>query len=118
MPVFGGICHRFPELKFVSVESGASWLPFAIEAFDWQWQNNGVVTEHTYDVLNRRLTATFPAQTAENVAYAYDDTTGGNHGKGRLTSITDSSGSTALVYDHRGNVSAETSVIERSPTSS
>ena len=51
------------------------------------------------------------AQTAENVAYAYDDTAGGNHGKGRLTAITDSSGSTAFVHDHRGNVTAETRVI-------
>jgi predicted TIM-barrel fold metal-dependent hydrolase len=50
--IFGGVCHRFPGLDFVSVESGASWLPFAIEAFDWQWKNNGVITEHPeYDLL-------------------------------------------------------------------
>ena len=50
--IFGGICHRFPDLKFVSVESGASWVIFAIEAFDWQWCNNGVTTEHPeYDLL-------------------------------------------------------------------
>jgi predicted TIM-barrel fold metal-dependent hydrolase len=50
--IFGGICHRFPELDFVSVESGASWVIFAVEAFDWQWLNNGVTTEHPeYDLL-------------------------------------------------------------------
>jgi predicted TIM-barrel fold metal-dependent hydrolase len=50
--IFGGICHRFPKLNFVSVESGASWVIFAVEAFDWQWQNNGVSTEHPeYDLL-------------------------------------------------------------------
>lgn len=36
-----GLCHRFPTLKFVSVESGASWLPYIVEAMDWQWQNSG-----------------------------------------------------------------------------
>ena len=50
--VFGGICHRFPRLRFVSVESGAAWVLFALEAFDWQWRNNGVASEHPeYDLL-------------------------------------------------------------------
>ncbi len=50
--IFGGVCHRFPRLDFVSVESGASWVLFALEAFDWQWQNNGVASEHPeYDLL-------------------------------------------------------------------
>jgi hypothetical protein len=50
--IFGGICHRFPDLRFVSVGSGASWVVFAVEAFDWQWKNNGVTTEHSeYDLL-------------------------------------------------------------------
>ena len=44
--VFGGICHRFPKLDFVSVESGVGWLLFALEAFDWQWTNGGVFREH------------------------------------------------------------------------
>jgi predicted TIM-barrel fold metal-dependent hydrolase len=49
---FGGICHRFPRLDFVSVESGVSWILFALEAFDWQWENNGVRSEHPeYDLL-------------------------------------------------------------------
>jgi len=50
--IFGGVCHRFPELKFVSVESGVGWLVFAIEAFDWQWINGGLRREHPeYDLL-------------------------------------------------------------------
>jgi predicted TIM-barrel fold metal-dependent hydrolase len=49
---FSGICHRFPELRFVSVESGAGWIPAALEAFDWQWSNSGVFKEHPeYDLL-------------------------------------------------------------------
>ncbi len=44
--ICGGICHRFPRLKFVSVESGVGWLPFALEAMDWSWINSGVPQEH------------------------------------------------------------------------
>jgi predicted TIM-barrel fold metal-dependent hydrolase len=50
--ILSGVPHRFPKLKMVSVESGVSWLPFVIEAFDWQWKNNGVAKEHPeYDLL-------------------------------------------------------------------
>ena len=50
--IFGGICHRFPELKFVSVESGAGWIPGVLETFDWQWRNGGATVEHPeYDLL-------------------------------------------------------------------
>jgi uncharacterized protein len=48
----GGICHRFPKLNFISVESGVGWLPFALESIDWQWKNCGVAKEHPeYDLL-------------------------------------------------------------------
>ena len=50
--IFGGVCHRFPGLDFVSVESGAGWVPSLLEAFDWQWRNGGVRGEHPeYDLL-------------------------------------------------------------------
>ena len=50
--VTGGICHRFPELNFVSVESGIGWVPFALAALDWQWKNCGVREEHPeYELL-------------------------------------------------------------------
>jgi len=50
--ICGGICHRFPELNFVSVESGIGWIPFALEGLDWQWKNCGVPEEHPeYDLL-------------------------------------------------------------------
>ncbi len=50
--IFGGTCHRFPSLRFVSVESGAGWIPAALEAFDWQWSNGGLHKEHPeYDLL-------------------------------------------------------------------
>jgi uncharacterized protein len=50
--VCGGICHRFPDLAFVSVESGVGWIPYALDALDWQWKNCGVAKEHPeYDLL-------------------------------------------------------------------
>ena len=50
--IFGGVCHRFPDLKFVSVESGVGWIPAALETFDWQWKGGGVLDEHPeYDLL-------------------------------------------------------------------
>ena len=43
--IFGGMCHRVTELKFVSVESGVGGLPGPLETFDLQWNNGGVCTE-------------------------------------------------------------------------
>ena len=49
---FGGVCHRFPKLDFVSVESGVGWLQCVLETFDWQWVNGAVAKEHPeYDLL-------------------------------------------------------------------
>jgi uncharacterized protein len=50
--IFGGVCHRFPRLNFVSVESGVGWVPFMLESRDWQWTMVGVHDEHPeYDLL-------------------------------------------------------------------
>ena len=50
--IHGGVCHRFPTVDFVSVESGVGMIPGALEAFDWQWRNGGVAGEHPeYDLL-------------------------------------------------------------------
>ena len=49
--IFGGVCHRYPELKFVSVESGIGWLPSYLETCDWQFMNSQVRKEHPeYDL--------------------------------------------------------------------
>jgi predicted TIM-barrel fold metal-dependent hydrolase len=44
--IIGGVCHRFPGLNIVSVESGVGWIPYLLEALDWQWVNSGVHLEH------------------------------------------------------------------------
>jgi RHS repeat-associated protein len=68
----------------------------------------GVVTDMTYDNAGRLLTKSYPAATAENIAYAWDSTTGGNKGVGRITGITDASGSIAWTYDALGRITQET----------
>ena len=35
--ITSGVLSRYPELKFVSVESGIGWLPFMLEATDYSW---------------------------------------------------------------------------------
>jgi predicted TIM-barrel fold metal-dependent hydrolase len=50
--IVGGICHRFPELKIVSVESGIGWMPFALQNLDWMWKETGMIKQHPeYDLL-------------------------------------------------------------------
>jgi uncharacterized protein len=50
--IFGGVCHRYPDISFVSVESGAGFVPSMLESFDWQWRNGGVTEEHPeYELL-------------------------------------------------------------------
>jgi predicted TIM-barrel fold metal-dependent hydrolase len=35
--ILAGVCERFPELAFVSVESGFGYFPFVLESADWNW---------------------------------------------------------------------------------
>jgi len=70
----------------------------------------GVVVTFTYDALNRPLTQSY-SDTSENIVYSYDDTASGNKGVGRLTSVTDQTGSTSYFYNSFGQVSKETRMI-------
>jgi len=38
--IFSGLLDRFPSLKFVSVESGIGWIPFMLEACEYQMDQN------------------------------------------------------------------------------
>ncbi len=73
----------------------------------------GIITNRTYDLSGRLLTETYPAATAENVTYTYDNftTPAGNKGRGKLTRIADQSGSTAYVYNALGQIITDTRVI-------
>ena len=35
--IFSGLLERYPTLNFVSVESGIGWIPFLLEAMEWQF---------------------------------------------------------------------------------
>jgi predicted TIM-barrel fold metal-dependent hydrolase len=41
-----GVCHRYPRLKIVSVESGFGYFPFLLDNLDWLWQTSGASHEY------------------------------------------------------------------------
>lgn len=43
--LMSGVLARFPTIKFVSVESGVGWLPFVLEALDYQFKGNRVIED-------------------------------------------------------------------------
>ena len=43
--ICGGVLERFPTLKVVSVESGIGWIPFMLEAIDYEWEETGSQSE-------------------------------------------------------------------------
>lgn len=73
---------------------------------------DGQETLFTYDAAGRLLTSSFTGASAETITYGYDATSGGNKGVGRLTSVTEESGSSAFVYDVQGRVTGDTKVIQ------
>ena len=40
-----GVLARYPDIRFVSVESGIGWIPFVLEALDYQFLGNQVSDE-------------------------------------------------------------------------
>ncbi|MCC6489356.1 MAG: RHS repeat protein [Candidatus Hydrogenedentes bacterium] len=67
----------------------------------------GVVTNYTYDAINRLATVAYPSDTALNVTLTYDDNpTPGNCGtsKGRLCRVVDASGTTDYKYNALGQL--------------
>jgi uncharacterized protein len=44
--LMSGVLVRYPKIKFVSVESGIGWIPFVLEAMDYQFMGNSVREEH------------------------------------------------------------------------
>jgi predicted TIM-barrel fold metal-dependent hydrolase len=62
--VGNGICHKYPDLKFVSVESGFNYLPWVLDSMDWHFKNLNVGHQYpdmelpsTY--FHRQVYATF-----------------------------------------------------------
>ena len=44
--LLSGVCHKYPGLNFVNVESGFGWIPYLIESADWNWKNSGAAKAH------------------------------------------------------------------------
>ncbi|MCP5277428.1 MAG: RHS repeat protein [Thiobacillus sp.] len=66
----------------------------------------GKTLTYTYDALNR-LTRISGGSSTPATTYTWDQ---GDHGLGRLTGMTDESGSTAWTYGYGGNVATKTQV--------
>jgi uncharacterized protein len=50
--IMSGVPARYPNIKFVSVESGIGWIPFVLEAMDYQFHGNNVREERPeFDLL-------------------------------------------------------------------
>ena len=43
--LMSGVLARYPDIRFVSVESGIGWIPFVLEALDYQFLGNKVSDE-------------------------------------------------------------------------
>ncbi|HEU4889004.1 MAG TPA: RHS repeat-associated core domain-containing protein, partial [Thermoanaerobaculia bacterium] len=73
---------------------------------------NGVTTARTFDSLGRRLTATYsrPDETTESVSWTWDEPALGRYGIGRLTAMTDDTGTTSYAYERRGLLRADGTV--------
>jgi uncharacterized protein len=74
------LCVLYPDLKFVLVESGFGWLPYFIEALDWQWINTGAMRENPgrelpsfYFKRNVFSTFWFERSTIERMVDLYPD---------------------------------------------
>lgn len=76
----------------------------------------GHTTTYSYDALNRVTKITYHDGVVVN--FVYDEVASGNYGIGRLTSVTDSSGSTAYRYDQAGRLLRKTQTLSFTPSSS
>ncbi|MCG8636066.1 MAG: DUF6531 domain-containing protein [Desulfobacterales bacterium] len=72
--------------------------------------NSADPVQYGYDALGR-LTGIYHTDSARNVTYTYDQ---GPNGKGRLTGVTDPSGSRAYTYDSLGRVVSEAGTLSGS----
>jgi predicted TIM-barrel fold metal-dependent hydrolase len=59
--IISGVPERFPDLKFVSVESGIGWLPFYLEMLDYQMEQTapGLLSMKPSEFFRRQVYATF-----------------------------------------------------------
>ena len=75
---------------------------------------NGAVTTRTFDAANRLVTSTSTqdGKSSESILQTYDDPTTGAFGLGRLTGLSDPSGTSRYSYDRRGLLRSEERSIQ------
>ena len=57
--IYSGVLERFPKLRVVSVESGIGWIPFILEALDYQLTESA---PHAVDLLSMKPSDYFRRQ--------------------------------------------------------
>jgi predicted TIM-barrel fold metal-dependent hydrolase len=50
--ITGGVCERFPDLRFVPTEFETGWVAHFLQRFDWNWHRAGGF--RTYQLMKRR----------------------------------------------------------------
>jgi len=99
--------------KQLSPVSGTSTYIYDFDSNLTQYTDaNSATTNATYDAIDRILTSvsTRTGVPTDNVSWTYDSISKA-FGQGRLTSVTDPSGSNSFSYDRRGLVKTETPII-------
>ncbi|CAN7397114.1 amidohydrolase family protein [Phenylobacterium sp. LjRoot219] len=59
--ILSGLLDRFPKLKFVSVESGIGWIPFLLEAIDYEYKETGANVAKLQRLPSEYFTTNFHA---------------------------------------------------------
>jgi len=104
--------NKFGELtKQTSPDSGITTFSYD-EAGNLSTKKDArsITQSYTYDALNR-LTNIAYSDSSENVSFSYDNPEAGRFGIGRLTQVTDETGSKNYYYNAFGEVTKEVSII-------
>ena len=75
-----------------------------------QTDARGAAIGYEYDALGRIKLIDYTDNTLD-ISYSYDDTSNGSFGIGRLTGLSDASGTTSFVYDRRGRLIQQTHTV-------
>ena len=99
----------FDELEtLTSPDTGVTGYVYdAAGNLDSRTDSRGVTADYSYDANQRLRSIAYPpfaGLPAETLGFDYDNVANGNFGTGRLTAISDGSGSTTFKYDVHGRV--------------
>ena len=76
-----------------------------------------IAVNYTYDALNRLTRVSYPSSPADDVTYNYDNTTNGNYGVGRLTSIVTSKVRLDFEYNYQGLITKKYTQVSNTASS-